>query len=366
MKKIVLALLTLLVVSLLGCQLLDRVLTPSLRESDFSLVDNPPPFPATHWERINNPENYNWSSARLKEVQDHAQSIKSDALMIIDDGRLIAAYGQADKKYYVASIRKSLLSVLYGYYAGQAISLDASLSDYDIDDKSPGLNTIEKTALVKHLLSSTSGIFHPSAASDNNDNLPARNSSTIGEKFYYNNWDFNALGTIFTQRTGRNIHEDFNSRIALPIGMQDFKWQDDGRLDFSDVSLHPAYHFDMTARDMARFGLLMMHKGKWNNIQIVPEDWITASTRSATVVGDEYGGGSYGYMWWLHDSGEIASAGFSKSAYSAQGNWSQLILVDPDKKLVIVHRAYNRSIPGEEIKELFRKILAAKNDWQVQ
>lgn len=69
---------------------------------------------------------------------------------------------------------------------------------------------------------------------------------------------------------------------------------------------------------------------------------------------------TYGYMWWLHDSSEIASVGFSKSAFGAQGNWSQIILIDPDRKLVIVHRAYKRKIEGQKLKTLFSKILAAK------
>lgn len=66
-------------------------------------------------------------------------------------------------------------------------------------------------------------------------------------------------------------------------------------------------------------------------------------------------------MWWLHDSSEIASVGFSKSAFWAQVNWSQIILIDPDKKLVIVHRAYKRKIEGQKIKILFSKILQQKD-----
>jgi CubicO group peptidase (beta-lactamase class C family) len=344
----------------MGCESLNNIITPKLPESSFKTIENPPKYPSTEWLKVLEPEKFNWSNKKLKEVQNYAQSIKTDALMIIDDGRLIASFGDVDKKYYVASIRKSYLSVLYSYYAGNEISLTSTLKELDIDDKNPPLNDAEKSAQIKYLLNSTSGVYHKSAANDDNSSLPARNSTQPGEKFFYNNWDFNALGTIFTKKTGKNIFEDYNTRIAQPIGMQDFNWQKDGRLDYSDVSLHPAYHFDMTVRDMARFGLLMMNKGKWNNNQIIPEKWITDSTTPKTTVGTDYGGGSYGYMWWLHDSGEIASAGFSKSAFSAQGNWSQLILVDPDKKLVIVHRAYKRKIEGEKLKTLLSKILASK------
>lgn len=361
MKKQVVFAVVLCILGLSSCEILDQVITPKLKESSFEVEESPSNFPTDSWKKVNNPEKFNWSIAKLKEVSDYAQSIKTDALMIIDDGRLIAAYGNTDKKYYVASIRKSYLSVLYGYYNEKELSLNATLKDYGIDDKNPMLNDIEKSTPLRYLLNSTSGIYHKSAANDDNASLPVRNSTKAGEKFYYNNWDFNALGTIFSKKTGKNIHQDYADRIGNPIGMQDFDWKTDGRLDYSEVSEHPAYHFDMTARDMGRFGVLMMNKGKWNGKQIIPAAWLAESTSPKISVGSEYGGGSYGYMWWLHDSGEIASAGFSKSAFSAQGNWSQIILIDPDKKLVIVHRAYKRKIEGQKLKTLFSKILAAKS-----
>ena len=53
-------------------------------------------------------------------------------------------------------------------------------------------------------------------------NRPARGSHAPGTFRYYNNWDFNVLGTIFEKRTGLKIGEAFYQRIAKPIGMQDF------------------------------------------------------------------------------------------------------------------------------------------------
>ena len=283
---------------LLGIILLFVTISCGKFEDDiFEVTDVPPLLPRENWVKVNNPEDFGWSVEALDNVRDYAKEIKSEALMIIDKGKLIAAYGDTDRKYYVASVRKSYLSLLYGFYVDSLISLDATLLDYEIDDKNPTLNNQEKTATVRHLLTSSSGIYHKSAASDNDD-LPARNSDAPGERFYYNNWDFNALGTIFSKRTGKNIFEDFHTKIGSKIGLEDFKWQDDGRLDYSDVSEHPTYHFDMTCRDMARIGLLMLNNGKWGNEQIVPLEWITESTSPQISVGEEFSNGSYGYMWW--------------------------------------------------------------------
>lgn len=332
-----------------------------LDDDTFITSAQAPAFPDKEWVKVADPEQRGWSVQKLNDARNYAEDIKSDAVMVIDDGRLIAAWGDTDKKYYVASVRKSYLSVLYGFYVGQSISLSATLADYGINDKNPPLNEAELTATVKDLLTSSSGVYHKSAASDNNDDLPARNSTQPGATFYYNNWDFNALGTIFEKRTGAKIYDVFNQRIAQPIGMQDFNRPKDGRYDYSDVSEHPAYHFDMTARDMARFGVLILNNGTWNGQQLVPAQWLAESTSGKIAVPENKGGGSYGYMWWVHDGGNFTSLGLSKKAFSAQGNWSQLILIDPEKRLVIIHRAYRRTIDGRKVLSLLRKIIAAKN-----
>ncbi len=330
-----------------------------LKNDVYPSTNQPPAFPAKEWTKVNDPEALGWSASKLEESRKYAEDIKSKSVMVIDGGRLIAAWGETSQVYYVASIRKSYLSVLYDFAVNDRISPSATLADYGITDKNPPLNDRELRATVRDLLTSSSGVYHHSAASDNND-LPARNSSTPGDTFYYNNWDFNALGTIFNKRTGTNLFDIFNQRVAAPIGMQDFNWQQNGRYDYSDVSEHPAYHFDMTTRDMARFGLLLMNSGNWNGQQLISPTWIQESTSARIAVPESYGGGSYGYMWWVHDGGTLSTIGLSKKAYSAQGNWSQLILIDPEKRLVIVHRGYKKNIEPQKLLTLLQKIIAAK------
>jgi CubicO group peptidase (beta-lactamase class C family) len=331
-----------------------------LTDDPYPTDSQPPAFPAKNWVKVADPKSLGWSTEKLEEARDYAQKIRSETVMIIDDGRLVAAWGETDKKYYVASIRKSYLSVLYGFYTGSSISLSASLADYGIQDKNPTLNAAEQRATIRHLLTSSSGVYHAAAATDEKDKIPARNSTNPGAVFYYNNWDFNALGTVFEKRTGKKIFELFDERIAQPLAMQDFNWQKDGRYDYSNVSEHPAYHFDMTARDMARFGLLVMNGGNWNGQQLLPADWLTESTSAQITVPESYGGGHYGYMWWVNDEGRLAESGLSEQTFSAQGTWSQLILIDPKNRLVIVHRGYKRTIDGEKILSLLQKIVAAR------
>jgi len=72
----------------------------------------------------------------------------------------------------------------------------------------------------------------------------------------------NALGTIFEQETGAKIFDAFKKEIADPIGMEDFSVENCEYFYQKDKSQHPSYSFRMSARDMARFGLLYLRKGK--------------------------------------------------------------------------------------------------------
>lgn len=165
--------------------------------------------------------------------------------------------------------------------------------------------------------------------------MPARGSHAPGAFWYYNNWDFNALGTIFEQQTKTTIAADFLERIAVPIGMRDLRPEDmysfGGTSKTAEVeqSVHPAYHFRVSARDAARFGYLYLRQGRWGDKQIVPSDWVTESTTAYSKVGERAG---YGFLWWLD-----SWPGVSVKSYSARGALGKYIIVIPERDLVVVY-----------------------------
>ena len=325
-------------------------------EFQFQESDIQPDFPGNKWIKASNVSSYGWNIDSLTEAKRFSTAAGTKSVMIIDNGKLIYSWENPDKKYYIASIRKSLLSTLFGYYIDSVISLNSTLSDYNIDDINPSLTNDQRKVTVEMLLKSSSGILHTAAASGTKNILGSLKIQP-GKEFLYNNWDFNALGTIFEQRTGQKIFKIFNDSIATRIDMEDFQWETDGRYDFVKGSIHPAYHFDMTARDMARFGLLILNRGIWKGKQIINKSWIDTISSKKLTVPDSYGGGSYGYMWWIHDSGKLPEfANIPTDAFSAQGNLSQFILVIPSQSIVIVHRAKKNldpSITATVIKLIF-------------
>ena len=188
------------------------------------------------------------------------------------------------------------------------------------------------------LLAARSGIYHPAlyetpamAAA-----RPMRGSHPPGSFWHYNNWDFNALGTIYERATAEGIFDAFERLIAAPIGMQDYQ-PTDGTYIHGGDSIHAAYPIRMSACDLARFALLYLRNGRWNGWQVVPADWVKASTQPYSDTGS---GSQYGYLWWLGfiELGNTPTVKLPAGSYSAQGFLGQFAFVIPPLDLVVVHR----------------------------
>src|SRR5271156_4056338 len=256
--------------------------------------------PGAEWQQLASPEQAGWSKKKLADIRGYVGEIGSTSAVFLQLGLVVAAWGDIVHKSNLHSCRKSLLNSLIGIAVAEGkINLSDTLEKLGIDDKKPSLTAVEKQATVLDLLEARSGVYHPTDYETKGmlEKKPPRGSHAPGTFWYYNNWDFNTLGYIYEQATGTKIFEAFYREIAQPTGMQDFTARD-GEYISSPDSLFPAYIFEMSARDFARFALLYLHGGKWNGTQVVPEDWVKASTRPYS---DAESGG-YGYLWWTGDS----------------------------------------------------------------
>jgi CubicO group peptidase (beta-lactamase class C family) len=299
-------------------------------------------FPHREWQAADAPLP-TWNLALLQQAMDAIVRFGSIGAMVVQAGRVVAVSGDPAKKDIVRSVRKSLLSALIGIAVWRGpIDLEATLASLGIDDEEPGLTDAEKQATVRDLLRSRSGIYHVALAEPPSmiASRPFRGSALPGTQWFYNNWDFNALGTIYEQATGQSVYAGFLEEIAGPTGMQDFQL-DDGVYLRGPQSRHPAYHFRLSTRDMARFGHLFLNGGRWHDRQIIPADWVRESTEPYSRVKDGVG---YGYMWWTYGTGLDAW-------FSAEGAYGQLIAVVPGKQLVLSCLAEGRPREPDEIAE---------------
>lgn len=297
------------------------------------------------------PEEALFSSEKLKSVDSLLEKQGSSAFLAIYDGKIFYSWGDINKKYPIHSIRKPLLSALYGIYIGKGIiDLNQTLKELNIDDIEPSLSEEEKQAKVIDLIQSKSGVYHTAGAETEEMivDRPERGSHKPGMYFYYNNWDFNVLGKIFEQKTGKKIFEAFYEDIAKPTNMKHYKGtfkdvytiqsiedipKTDGFYQYEkDKSIHPAYHFQMSAYDLAIFGTMYMNNGSWNGRQIIPADWVQKSTKSYSISDPNIGLG-YGYLWDVLPEDDVIGR-----CYLHTGNGVHLLAVFPDIKLVIIHR----------------------------
>ena len=317
------------------------------------------------WRQYASPEEAGFSSERLEEAYASAEETGSAAIMAIYNGHVVVAWGDIERPFKCHSVRKSILSALYGtHVAAGRIDLNATLADLGIDDVEP-LSDEEKTANIVDLLSARSGVYHRAAKepAGMKHNRPERQSHKPGEHFWYNNWDFNTLGTIYHQLTGEPVIESFQQHFAGPLGMQDFI-PEHGSYELEPRrSKYPAYAFRLSARDLARFGLMIAQGGRWGDEQIVPQSWITQSTRAHSTFNDSRG---YGYMWWIYPAGSTSNYETVNKydVFSAIGTGGQLVIVIPEAKFVLVHRGdtdnRGKRVTDGLVWQILEMILSAK------
>jgi len=324
--------------------------------------------------------------------------------MVVHRGRLVASWGSVAERYTAQSVRKGLLSSLVGQLVGKKkLRIDATLAEMAIDDSSPPLTAGERQATLRDLLMSRSGIFHSALYEvggwTRERKALAKQEAEAGTDLYppgafwiYNNWDFNAVGTIVERAAGEEIGPLFLRRIAAPTQMEDFRASDveyttsdhPAEQRFGNVSDHRAYVFNISTRDLARYGLLYMNCGRWAGRQVIPESWVLASiTGRDTREGrgpDQLrtGFGDYGYLWQIDRPGarNFDTLTTREPYYIATGNRGHVLAVFPHLDLVIVHQVatvggvgaeaqMKRAVQGspevtdQQIAALFRAIIEA-------
>lgn len=328
-------------------------------------------FPGEGWEAVPRAglAAYGWSTEGLQATQAFLRdSANSTGVVVVDRGRVVFEFGDTQELSYLASVRKSILAMLYGdHVLDGTIDLQATLLDLNLDDIG-GLLEVERHARIQDLITARSGVYHP--ASNGGDNLadaPPRGSQEPGSFMLYNNWDFNAAGAVFEQLTGRNIYDEVERQLAEPLGFEDWDREAQRKSGDLTISRNPAYHMWISTRDMARIGHLMLNRGNWEGEQVIPRAWADAIVSVVTPLEemnpiprrDGYFG--YGYMWWVWD-GPNATGPF-EGAYTARGAIGQWITVLPAVDLVIAHKTnsvYERTTSWESWHRMLELILEAR------
>lgn len=304
-------------------------------------------YPDKNWEINENPSTSGWDDADCSLFTRYIiNDTNITGLVIIHKGQIVLEYGDIEENSYIASCRKSVLAMLFGKYVENGtIDLDKTLEELNIKDVTE-LLPIEKKAKIKDLISARSGVYlSGSNGGDFRRFAPKRGTVKPGSYWLYNNWDFNVAGHIFEQETDSEIYNEIESQLAIPLQMEDWDKSLQNKNGNYKISKFPAYHMWFSTRDMARLGLLMLRKGKWNNKQVIPENWVNELIKERTSYIDAQKNVpllkedgldlGYGYMWWLIENTDDYKL---KNAYSAQGAIGQNITVYPEIDVVLAFK----------------------------
>ncbi len=330
-------------------------------------------FPDVTWTQIE-PAQAGWSAEELQAAKVYAQSIGTMSWVLIENGKIIDSFGPLDRLNSLHSARKSLLSAMYGQAVSDGkINLSMTIEQLRIDDNAPSLTRNEKQATLRELLMARSGIYHEALGEtpEMKEARPQRGSHQHGTFWYYNNWDFNVLGTVFNQLTGESLFDFFDQRIAIPLRMEDYKVEKQQYIAGPE-SIHRYYNFELSARDMARFGLLFLSDGCWHSKQIIPAGWVKETTTPYSDTVSKFmpqGMGQYGYLWWITAHQKlIPNTTLPDGSYAALGAGSQSIFVLPSKGIVFVQRGADDDCDSDcripswgQVGALMEMVLQAKN-----
>ncbi len=155
-----------------------------------------------------------------------------------------------------------------------------------------------------------------------------------GEVWDYSDAAFAHLSLIFASAAHREIADFMKERVFDPIGIQNFGWDRQGGAGHIGPHTNAHSGLRLSARDFARLGYLMAHRGVWEGKQIVPEWWIDLATRSSQNLNR-----SYGYTFWVNTDGtQWPSA--PKDAFAFMGYAANRCYIVPSLDLVVVRLGY--------------------------
>lgn len=336
-------------------------------------------WPTKRW-RAAKPEEVGMNSSKLVKAVEYAANpqYKTDGLTIIKSGYIVAEayFGefQRDTKHISHSMAKSFTSALVGIAIDKGLisSVDEKLCQYfdqwDCGDK----DDIRSKISVRHALTLTTGLkwkedwvnFNPVT----NDAMQMIYSKKFleyilnregihkpGEFFTYSTGDPMLLSGVISRTTGMNAFEFAQKNLFQPIGISSVRWDSDSQgYTATFAMLH------LTVRDYAKFGYLYLRKGKWEDKQIVSEEWVTKSTQTDPSVKMWK---AYGYLWHINLPLRLNAEGSDIPAdgYMAEGILGQNIVIIPSKDLVIVKVA-NKQGEGINLVKFLTLVLDSIND----
>jgi CubicO group peptidase (beta-lactamase class C family) len=281
--------------------------------------------------------------------------------------------------HQIMSCTKSVTSACFDIAIQKGYIQSVSQSIFDYLPQHQQFNAGEKSGItIEHLLTMTSGLewdeWHAPHATAANDIdrlyiecwedplscvLEKPMVSTPGESFTYNGGGLITLGEILKNASGMNIEEFSKRYLFNPLGIDSIKWD-----VFPEGEFETAGGLHIRPRDMMKFGVTYLNGGVWNGKQIVTSDWVKKSSEiynnnsGIKLPIEDSGRNGYGYTWWIS---EVGKGGKKTHMFRTNGWGGQVIMVLPEKEMVVVFTGGNYTSRSSLFHILERYILPASD-----
>lgn len=302
-----------------------------------------PPLLSAFWEPVS-PETLGWNHERIPALIDYLNNTSTRAFIVLKNGKIViehyhgstllgAPFG-VNSNWYWASAGKTLTAFTVGI-AQQEGHLDISqpTSQYLGAGWTSLESTQEQEITIYHQLSMTSGLNDQTVSLDCTLPECLTYQAAPEVRWSYHNAPYTLLQKVTASATGTTFDLYFDQQLKSKIGMDGF-WQ---QVNFNSV-------YFSTARSMARFGLLVLNNGYWDEAPILSDQTYFNQMISPSQSLNQ----AYGYLWWLNGqpsymvptlqtvfSGKMASNA-PDDLVAGIGRDGQLLHVIPSQGLVIV------------------------------
>lgn len=292
-----------------------------------------PPIDSNVWETTSISE-LNWNESELQPLLNFLEEKNSKGFIILYNGKIVEEHyfneHTSSTLWYWASAGKSLTTAVSGIAQEEGfININNKVSDYIGTGWTSAPLEKENLITCQNLLTMTSGLDDTLGDDVSPSNL--QYIADAGTRWAYHNV-YVKIQDVVSEAINDSWDNYFDTKLKTPIGMNG------GWFNIGGLSVYGS-----NTRSMARFGLLTYANGKWENEQIVSEDYLAQATSTSQNINL-----AYGYLWWLNGnstyhlpqtqyefSGDLIPDAPS-DMYAALGKNDQKIYIVPSKKLVIV------------------------------
>jgi len=302
-------------------------------------VDQPTPtepmyFPSntnTVWE-TKSISSLDWNENAIQPLKDYLAEKYSKSFMILVNGRIVMEEyfngHTKDSQWHWHSASKTLIAMITGIAQQEGLlNIDDKVSKYLGIGWTSAPQEKEDLITIRHILTMTSGLHDVQLV----DESTLTYLTDAGTRWSYSNV-FQILMDVVAAASHQDFETYFNAKLRDKIGM-------DGLWNYGLI--FSIYHSN--TRSMARFGLMALNNGKWNNEQIINAAYFSQCINSSQNLNP-----SYGYLTWLNGKssymvpeGQTVYQGWlvpnaPSDMYAAMGAGDQRIYVIPSKKMVII------------------------------